>query len=340
MGAATVGSEAMRAAVVHELGPAESIRLETVPVPQPGPGDVLVRVSATTVNPVDTFVRSGAYRTLMTFPFVVGRDVVGVVEESGAAASGFHVGDLVWSNSLGHGGRQGAAAEFACVPVDRLYRLPAGVDPVEFVSVVHPAATAWLALVEHGALTRGGTAFVGGGGGNVGSCAVSFARWMECRVVTTAGAHDLERLTASGATAVDYRGERADAEVEAALHPADSTRHPGADVWLDTSGTLSLSRAVPLLAERGRIVLIAGIARHDVLEFGELYTHDRSIVGFAISNATVDELARAADAIMRAVTDGALPTPRIRKAPFDYAAAAHAAIEHGEVHGERIVLVP
>jgi NADPH:quinone reductase-like Zn-dependent oxidoreductase len=331
----------MRAAVIHRLGPAESIRLETLSVPRPGPRDALVRVSATTVNPVDTFVRSGAYRTPMTFPFVVGRDLVGVVEGLGGDVSGFRVGDLVWSNSLGHGGRAGAAAEFACVPVERLYRLPHDADPLEFVATVHPAATAWLALVEHGRLAAGGTAFVGGGGGNVGSCAVGFAHLMNCRVVTTAGANDLERLATGGATVVDYRGERAGAEIEAALRATASTgRHAGADVWLDTSGTLTLSQSVPLLAERGRIVVIAGIAREDVLGFGELYTHDRSVVGFAISNATADELARAADAIVQAWTAGALPEPRIRTAGLDYAAAAHAAIERGDVHGERIVLVP
>ncbi|GAB3802288.1 zinc-binding dehydrogenase [Humibacter antri] len=331
----------MRAAVIHELGPADSIRLETLPVPHPAPHEVLVRVGATTVNPVDTFVRSGAYRTPMTFPFIVGRDAVGVVEALGAGVSAFRVGDLVWCNSLGHGGRQGAAAEFVSVPVDRLYRLPSDVDPIEFIATAHPAATAWLALVEHARLAAGGTVFVGGGGGNVGSCAVAFARGMDCDVVTTAGARDLERLAASGATAVDYRSGRADAEIAAALGAVDSESRPaGADVWLDTSGTLKLAQAMDSLAERGRIVLIAGVTRRDLLEFGRLYTHDRSVIGFAISNAAVDELARAAEAITRAVAAGALPTPRIRKASLNDAAAAHAAIERGETHGERIVLVP
>ena len=108
MGAAI--EESMRAAVIHRLGPAESILLEELPVPQPAAHEVLVRVIATTVNPVDTFVRSGAFRTPITFPFVVGRDVVGTVEALGSEVSRFSVGDLVWSNSLGHGGRQGAAA--------------------------------------------------------------------------------------------------------------------------------------------------------------------------------------------------------------------------------------
>ena len=119
MGAAI--EESMRAAVIHRLGPAESIGLEELPVPRPAAHEVLVRVTATTVNPVDTFVRSGAYATEMAFPFVVARDLVGVVEEIGAEVSGsvagagrsFRVGDTVWCTSLGHHGRQGAASQFA-----------------------------------------------------------------------------------------------------------------------------------------------------------------------------------------------------------------------------------
>src|SRR6185437_13713259 len=145
-----MGISTMRAAVIHEIGPADSISIEQVPVPRPSQGEVLVRVTATTVNHVDTFVRSGAYRTPLRFPFVIGRDLVGVVEATASDVTRFHQGDEVWCNSLGHHGRQGSAAEFACVPQDRLYRMPHGVDPVEFVAVVHPAATAWLGLVEHG----------------------------------------------------------------------------------------------------------------------------------------------------------------------------------------------
>jgi NADPH:quinone reductase-like Zn-dependent oxidoreductase len=101
-----------------------------------------VRADAIAVDPVDAFVRSGAYATPTPFPFVVGRDVVGTVAETGPGAVGFRVGDRVWCNSLGHGGRQGACAEYSVVPVDRLYHLPDGVDPVTAVAALHPAATA------------------------------------------------------------------------------------------------------------------------------------------------------------------------------------------------------
>lgn len=93
-------------------------------MPVPGPADVLVRVDALAVNHVDTFVRSGAYRTETPFPFIIGRDLAGTVTATGPDVSGFRPGDRVWSNSLGHDGRQGSFAQWASVPVERLYRLP------------------------------------------------------------------------------------------------------------------------------------------------------------------------------------------------------------------------
>lgn len=338
----------MRAAVIDALGPAESIHMASLPVPEPAAGEVRVRVTATTVNHVDTFVRSGAYRTPMTFPFVVGRDLVGTVDAVGDDVSAFRVGESVWCNSLGHGGRQGAAAEFAIVPQDRLYRVPDGVDPIELVALVHPAATAWLALVRHGGLETGGTAFVGGGGGNVGSCAVAIARSLGARVVTSAGARDVARLRSLGVEALDYRDPDLDEALAKALAPAERARpgeasvvapSDGADVWLDTSGTFRLAQAVPLLAQGGRIVLIAGMTRHDEFTFGDLYTHDRSITGFAISNASVDDLARAATVINGLVVSRAVPALPIDRLPLSAASAVHAELDAG-TRRRRAVLLP
>ena len=98
----------MWAAFIDGLGPPDTIRYGALPVPEPGPTDVLVRVHAVAVNPVDTMIRSGRYRTLVDFPFVIGRDLVGRVAELGSQVTGFAIGDPVWCNSLGHDGRQGA----------------------------------------------------------------------------------------------------------------------------------------------------------------------------------------------------------------------------------------
>jgi NADPH:quinone reductase-like Zn-dependent oxidoreductase len=132
----------MRAAFITRLGPADGIRVGELPQPAPGPTDVLVRAEVVVVNPVDILVRSGGWATPTPFPFVIGRDLVGTVAEAAPGAVGFAPGDRVWCNSLGYGGRQGSFAEYAVVPAERLYHLPAAADPVAAVALFHPAATA------------------------------------------------------------------------------------------------------------------------------------------------------------------------------------------------------
>src|SRR5689334_21029545 len=95
------------AAYIDATGPARGIRVGTLPMPTLGSGEVLIRIRAVAVNHVDTYVRSGAYPTPLTFPFVIGRDAVGTVAAVGVGVSGFTEGDTVWCNSGGHGSRQG-----------------------------------------------------------------------------------------------------------------------------------------------------------------------------------------------------------------------------------------
>ncbi|GAA0373504.1 zinc-binding dehydrogenase [Microbispora corallina] len=324
----------MRAAFVDRLGPPDVIRYGELPPPVPGPTDVLVDVLATVVNPVDTFVRSGVFRTPMEFPFVIGRDLVGTVAAAGPGAPGFAVGDPVWSNSLGHGGRQGAAAEQAVVAADRLYHLPAGVPPVDAVAVVHPGATAYLALFTHGGLRPGETVLVGGGAGNVGSALIVMAAEAGARVLATAAARDTGHCRALGAAeVVDYRDP---GQAERLRQAAPG----GVDLWLDTSGANDLTTAVDLLAPRGRIVLLAGAASRPVLPAGPLYMKDGSIRGFVISHATSAELAEAAAALNRLLAAGRLRPRSTETLPLSEAATAHRRMENGELHGKRLILLP
>ena len=319
----------MLAAYIDRLGPAAQIRHGPVPEPRPGPTDVLVEVIATTVNPVDTFVRSGVFATPMDFPFVIGRDLVGRVAEAGA---GFGEDELVWCNSLGHGGRQGAAAERAVVPAERLYRLPGGVDPIEAVAVVHPGATAYLALFTHGDLHPGETVLVLGGGGNVGSALITLAVEAGATVVATASARDIEHCRSLGAAEVfDYRDPSS----------ADRLRGlGGVDLHLDSSGTNDLDLAVDLLAFRGRVVLLAGARSTPVLPAGRLYMKDCSIRGFVISHATSAELAEAAVALNRLMATGRLRPRAVERFPLTAAASVHTRLERGELRGRRAVLIP
>ena len=322
----------MRAAYIERLGAPEEIRYGHLPTPVPGPTDVLVRVEATTVNAVDTFLRSGVYRTPVPFPFVVGRDLVGTVEQAGPGVTDLRPGDRVWCNSLGHEGRQGAAAEYAVAAQDRVYRLPQDVDPLEAVALGHPAATAYLGLFTHGGLTAGQDVLVLGAGGNVGGAMVAMAAEAGARVIAVASAADAEYCLELGAAhALDYRAED--------LYPRIARLCPqGVDLHLDCSGRNDLEAAARSLAWRGRIVLLAGVATTPMLPAGTLYMKDGSIRGFAISQATTGELADAARCINRLTAAGRLRPRALRRMALSEAAKAHRAVEEGGQHGHRYVL--
>lgn len=322
-------TEHMRAAYVERLGPPEAIRVGPLPVPVAGGNEVLVAVRAVAVNPVDAYVRSGRYATAVPLPFVIGRDLVGTVVEA-PAATGFAAGEQVWCDSMGHAGRQGVASAYAAVPADRLYRLPAGVDPYAAVAVAQPAATAYLGWFVHAGLRAGETVFVGGGGGNVGSAAIAMAARAGARVLATAGEADHARCRAAGASAVrDYHAP--DLAGWLAAHTPN-----GVDVIWETSGhhdfTLVASVAAP-----GARVLVTATAGDPPVPLFPLYTKDVSVRGFVISRARADDLAAAATLTNHMLAAGAL-RPRIaERLPLSEAARAHRLIEAGGVRG-RLVL--
>lgn len=323
----------MRAAFIHETGGIDKIRVGLLPTPRPGRGEVLVRMTASEVNHVDLFVRSGAYATDLSFPFVIGRDLVGIVAEIGEGVVGFALGDPVWCNSLGHDGRQGAFAEYAVVGVDRLYLLPPGVDPRHAASVLHTAATAHLGLVREAGLRLGETILVGGAGGGVGSAVVQLASMMGARVVATASPRDAEWCRSCGADAVlDYHAANLDRLIRRAAPD-------GVDVWWDASGHHDLEAALAHLNLGGRIIISAALGATPALPVGALYTMDASLHGFAISNASVDDLSRAADAINRLLTAGRLRSRIATTYPLSEATGAHLEMETGR-HRGRIVVTP
>lgn len=325
----------MRAAYISRLGTADEIRVGELPDPLPAADEVLVRVEAVAVNAVDTYIRSGRWRTsLPDFPFVIGRDLVGVVVARGAAArSSFAVGARVWCNSLGYAGRQGPTSELVAVPMDRLYALPAGVDPVRTVAVLHPAATAYLGLIEHaGGVGPGDTVVVGGASGNIGGCVLRLASAHGARVVALARAEDASWCESHGASAVvNYR--------EANLRTALSAEVPsGVNVWFDTSGRIDLELAVELAADRGAIVVVAGRGAPAELTLWPFYLKSLRLQGFVMSTATVAELSAAARTINALLPDGGLETRIAKVLPFAEAAEAHRMVESG-VRG-RVVLLP
>lgn len=325
-------SETMTAASVSQPGPSANIVVGPLPVPTPHGDDVLVRVQALAVNHVDTFIRSGAYRTPVPWPFVIGRDLVGVVEETGPRVTEFAVGDHVWCNSLGHNGRQGSFAEYALAGSDRLYRLPAGVDPVEAVATLHTGATACLGLFREARIRIGETIAVLGAAGGVGSSTVQLASAAGARVIATARESDADWCRACGADEVfDYR----DPEVFTRI--ADHAPQ-GVDVLWDNSGRNDLEQTMPLLARGARVLVTSGLGGTATVPVGPLYTRDIGLHGFAISNATTTDLARAAQVINHELARGQLRARIAARLPLIEAAEAHRRQETGP--SGRIVVVP
>lgn len=322
----------MRAAYLTELGGPGVIGVGELPVPEPRAAEVRIAVDAVTVNPVDTMIRAGAVRTDLPMPFVVGRDVVGRIDAVGTGVRRLSPGQPVWCNSLGHAGRQGPTAEYAVAPAYRVYPLPGGVDPASAVAVVHPAATAWLALVRHARLRPGEHVLVQGAAGNVGRALVELARLSGAQVTATASDADADELRALGAhTVVSY----ADPYL---THRLADLAPEGYQVCVDCSGRNDMGMAARLLAMRGRVVLLAARTDSVPLPARGLYVRDGSVLGFAITNASVTELAGAAQWINSRLWDGGLPPRSMERLPLEAAADAHRRVEAG-VRG-RLVLLP
>lgn len=323
----------MRAAYLTSFGPPDVITVGELPEPAPGHTEVLIRTEAVAVNPVDALIRAGAVHSRLPMPFVVGRDVVGVIEACGDGATTFTPGQRVWCNSLGHAGRQGPTAEYAVAPADRVYPLPDGVDPVAAVAVLHPAATAWLALVRHAGVRPGERVLVHGAAGNVGRALVELADECGAVVTGTARPDDQDEISALGVThAVSYR--------EPDLTGVLAAHAPGGyDVVVDTAGRNDLTATVPLLARGGRVVMFADTRGEPAaLAVRDFYVRDGRILGFAITNASVADLAGAAAWIDHRLTAGGLRPGALEELPVDAAAEAHRRIESG-LRG-RVVLRP
>jgi NADPH:quinone reductase-like Zn-dependent oxidoreductase len=321
----------MQAAYITGLGAPDVIRIGDLPVPTPGPTDVLVRVDAVAVNQVDTYIRSGRWSTPTPFPFVVGRDLVGSVVTADTAGM-FGAGDRVWSNSLGHAGRQGACAEYAVVPAERLYPLPDDVDPIAAVASFHPAATAFLALHRRARIRAGDAVLVGGAAGSVGASATRLATAAGATVVATARPADHDRCRRLGAAAVfDYRAANIGELVRSAA-PG------GIDLWWDTSGHSQLNSIAPLMRPGGTVMVTAGRDAQPPTPLWPLYTNDLSVIGFVISRASAADLADAASALNRHLAAGGLGIEVAHVLPLADTARAHQLVEDG-VRG-RVVVTP
>ncbi len=308
----------MKAAFIETTGGPEVIRYGDLPTPKPGPGQVLVRVAAASLNPIDLYIRSGAVKMPLPKPFVPGCDLAGKIEQVGPQVKRFKVGDRVWGSNQGLLGRQGTFAEYAAVHEDWLYATPPGVDDQTAAALALTSLTAHLGLFQCARLQKCETVFVNGGTGGIGSMVVQLAKAAGARVITTVGSAEKEALCRQlGADVViNYRRKELSAEVVAAAGN-------GINVWYETLREPDFVRTVDLMAPRGRIVIMAGRQAQPIFPVGPFYVKCLSLLGLAMFNITAPEQRVAADDINKWLAEKKLRALIGKVFPLKEAAAAH-----------------
>jgi NADPH:quinone reductase-like Zn-dependent oxidoreductase len=239
----------MKAVRIQDYGAADMLKLEQVPVPQPGDGQVLVKLHAAAVNPADWKVRSGMFKQHMplTFPWTPGMEGAGVVESVGKGVTQFKAGDAVF------GIINGSYAEYALAAATDLLPKPAGMDCEQAASISVGAMTAWSAVVNAANVEAGQRVLVHGGAGGVGMFAVQLAHWKGAHVIATASAGNAAFVKSMGADEViDYQKTRFEDVVK------------DVDAVIDTVGGDLLERSVKVIRKGGKLVTVAGMVPPDL----------------------------------------------------------------------------
>lgn len=237
----------MKAFMIERYGDRDGGRVTEAPDPQVGADDVLVRVRAASVNPLDLRIRDGGFKAILPYrlPLVLGNDLAGVVVEVGSDVTRFAVGDEVYARP--DKDRIGTFAELIAVHENDLASKPAGLTMVEAASLPLVALTSWQALVERAQVQPGQKVLIHGGSGGVGTVALQLARRLGAHVATTASAAKADLVRELGADlVVDYRTQ----DFEEVLD--------GYDVVLDTLGGATLQKSLRILKPGGKVVSIAG----------------------------------------------------------------------------------
>ncbi|HSZ87681.1 MAG TPA: NADP-dependent oxidoreductase, partial [Puia sp.] len=208
----------MRAIMIHEFGGPEVLKLEDAPQPKPAADELLIKVYATSVNPIDWKIREGARKEKfpINFPLIPGWDVSGVIAETGNEVKNFKKRDKVYSRT--DPTKNGTYAEYVVVKADQVNRKPETIDHIKAAAVPLAGLTAWQGLFDHGKLNSGERVLIHGASGGVGTFAVQFAKWKGAYVIGTSSEKNVDFLKELGADEViDYKKEN----FEDRLHDVD-----------------------------------------------------------------------------------------------------------------------
>ncbi|GAC1404487.1 MAG: NADP-dependent oxidoreductase [Ktedonobacteraceae bacterium] len=305
--------QTIKAIRVHDYGNADQLKLEQIPQPELQEGEVLVRVYAAGVNPVDWKIRAGWMKDFRpsTFPYVPGADLAGVVEKVGSAVSSFQPGQEVFGRSS-----QGSYAEYSIAPATALALKPKTLSFDQAATIPVGATTAWQGLFDHGNLQPGQRVLILGGAGGVGLFAVQFAHWKGAHGISTTSSSNLAFVRSLGAeTVIDYTK----AHVEDEVHDID--------LVFDTVGGAALASAWPTLKRGGTLVSIAGLP-------DEAKAHELGVRTVSFSAQVTNELL---STFARLIDEGQIKTFVGATFPLSEASKAQELSQSGHGRG-RIIL--
>ena len=329
-------SPVMKAAVLEEFGSSPVLR--SVERPAPGPGEVVVRVDASGVNPLDIKIAAGAAaHARVTPPMILGMDLAGVVTEVGEGVSRFQVGDEVYGMTGGIGSRPGSLAEYSAVDADLLAAKPVRLSMAEAAALPLAAITAWEGLIDRAGVGPGHLVLVHGGAGGVGHVAVQLARARGATVFATGTGESLQVIKKLGAEPIDFR------TTPVAAYVATATGNQGFDIIFDTVGGATLDDSFAAArVYTGHVVSILGWGTHSLapLSFrGATYSGVFTLLPILTGNGRAhhgDILRSVAD-----LADAGKITPILDPQPYSLAAVAdaHRAVAAGTAHGKVVVHV-
>lgn len=319
----------MKAIRVHEFGPPEVMRLEDVPAIKAGPGQVVVRVKAAGVNPVDTYIRSGTYARTPTLPYTPGADAAGVIESEGQDAS-LAVGARVYIS----GTMSGAYAEQTLCQACDVHRLPHQLSFSQGAAINVPYATAYRALFQRAHAAAGEIVLVHGASGGVGIAAVQLARAAGMNVNGTAG-------TARGRELTRQQGAHNVFDHNAPDHLDEVLRVTGGrgvDVILEMLANANLGKDLKVLAPGGRVVVVGSRGRVEI-DPRDAMNRDAAMLGMLLSNTPKLETASIRSALAAGLENGTLRPVVGEEMPLADAPRAHQAVMQPGAYG-KIVLIP
>lgn len=320
----------MKAILVREFGGPEVLKAEEVPTPQPGPGQVLVRVHAAGVNPYDTYMRSGNYAIKPPLPYTPGSDGAGTVEAVGDGVESLKPGDRVYTART----ISGAYAEYALALENQVRALPPNVSFAQGAGVWVPYGTAYYALHQVAQARAGETVLVHGASGGVGTAAVQMARAMGLTVYGTAG-------TQKGLALVEKEGASRSFDHAKGGYPEkilEATGGNGVDLILEMLANVNLGQDLKLLARNGRAVIIGSRGDATVTP-RDLMARRASVRGMVLWAISEDEAKEIYAGIGAGLENGTLRPIVGKELPLVEAPQAHKEILERGAFG-KIVLTP